>query len=1155
MPPPPERTWMRLFGYVLCTFVWVYTCEGVLAVVFVLGLAVGLCTCRISNLLSGVSRVAWQVELWIYRIYVPESTLRLPRVEVMTLDTTFWTAAYFLLWKGAQALYFAGVFAALRAAVENFIYPQPPTTTRPAFIWDVPAPTAAPMPSAFPIVALVGVFFSTTILLVWFSTWFTSVYYKWVMGGLPVEESATLNPQRGPQQKPFLPLTFSIGSGPPLFPHQGDVTEPTTFPPFPPFPPSGPMGPPPPPPPPLGRHSSSQTSVSSVGSASSSASHVSLPPGSSRRLSTDGPPSSGGGVHPLMHFKSTLTERNGVLGFPVPPPPPTSADASDPKTHGTMWSALFGLGGRPSLLPSADATSSTPVSLPPMPTAANDAVHSIGANAASHHHIHPPHHHHPHNQPSHHHPHPVHRHDARGANKDAALTLAKHQLQALHHLLLTRKEGTYDHARVQFHALEQMVADVRSDVDREQLMAFCGEMVAALDEWKASLLDHQAQWQQTEAAVRQTEAATRQAEAAARLEAAVQQQQVAQQAMENARQAEELAAVAAQAKQDAMRSMLEQHLEGFRRFLADRTIDNATRHFFEQQVADLERQLAQVDQGPDASFVAALINRPYTPMPGLDPTPSRPDLPQIVQNIDNHEPDTSVFSTTTGQYERPIRDDRPVQAGFVVSPTSYDAPDAAGPSYGLLSPVSNTASSLFELTDNTSPAYGLLSPQAATVETKDFEFAPTYRTVEGVRDKVHFLAFAPPTVGHTMHFALNVWAFLVHQRPEMLEQARAADAAARQLSREMLVQIRRGALTTVHLEVPVGFALESDATQQMTWAGDVTSVPFNVHCTSRAPLGTALFKATIVVGTDVVVVRAYLSVAATVVDGDDAAPNELRCEYEVLPKTFPEIPYQRLNVQELIGRGNFGDAFRAEYNGKQVVVKTLRAQEGHREPSPEIVQEFRHEAAVLHMFGHHPNIVPFVGASTDPTMPLSLVTEYLPWGSIEEQYNRRLTAPQKLRLLADAAAGVLNMHEGGFLHRDIAARNCLVDANLRAKVCDFGMCRRVDANGVGQFAPGVGPLKYMAPESLQPPHAFSYQSDVYGFGVLMWETFAEAKPFARLTAPEAASRVLEGGRLDVHLAVIPARVQTLMAACFQEDPAKRPTMAAIEAACRDLAVD
>ncbi|KAF0714785.1 Aste57867_3691 [Aphanomyces stellatus] len=336
------------------------------------------------------------------------------------------------------------------------------------------------------------------------------------------------------------------------------------------------------------------------------------------------------------------------------------------------------------------------------------------------------------------------------------------------------------------------------------------------------------------------------------------------------------------------------------------------------------------------------------------------------------------------------------------------------------------------------------------------------------QDADHFLVYAPLAVAVEMDFSFAIWAFLVHQREDMHDQAPVESSATRQLSREVLLSMRRGAMAHVRLDVPDGFEVLDDPVKAFSWMGDITNV----------------------------------NPTATTLESEMA---ELSCELE--------IPHHDLNFNEMVGRGNFGDTYRAEYNGKGVVVKTIRAQH-FGDTNDEIVREFRHEAAVLNMFGHHPNIVPFVGASTDLTQPLALVTEYVPDGSLESKLGgptQLLSLGQKESILSGAAAGVLNIHEGGFVHRDIAARNCLVHRG-GVKICDFGMCRRVHGSFGGSYLEegGVGPLKYMAPESLVPPHSFSYGSDVYSFGVLMWETFSEARPFSDLSGVAAAARGSEG---------------------------------------------
>ncbi|KAF0714787.1 Aste57867_3693 [Aphanomyces stellatus] len=453
-------------------------------------------------------------------------------------------------------------------------------------------------------------------------------------------------------------------------------------------------------------------------------------------------------------------------------------------------------------------------------------------------------------------------------------------------------------------------------------------------------------------------------------------------------------------------------------------------------------------------------------------------------------------------------------------------------------------------------AYGQLSPPTSPrhprlASTNHAVFRSLQLVPESPRrdvDPVHFTAYAPAIVHQGAVFSFDLWAFLVSQRDEMHERAREVNPQSHQLTRERLLRVRRGALVHVQLHLPVGLALERDEpTKALEWDGDATNVRFRVRCARDAPVQQTTVHATIVVGASVMTLTAYLFVAAATSSSlldDDLIQTPVRCELERLAHTFAEIPFDALELHEDVGHGQYGDAVRATYAGQEVVVKTLRPQ-AFGDSTDQIVQEFRHEAAVLNMFGHHPNIVPFVGASTDPSSTLALVTAYLPCGNLHDAAPS-LSVAEKEVVLYDAAAGLLNVHEGGFVHRDVAARNVLVDGNARGKLCDFGLCRRVQAAYGGSHfeRQGTFPLKYMAPESLQPPHAFSYKTDVYGFGVLLWETFGEEAPFAELPPLEAARLVLEGHRLAPTQAV-PAKYRPLIEACFDVDPVERPTLVEI----------
>ncbi|KAG9399050.1 hypothetical protein AC1031_012485 [Aphanomyces cochlioides] len=329
-------------------------------------------------------------------------------------------------------------------------------------------------------------------------------------------------------------------------------------------------------------------------------------------------------------------------------------------------------------------------------------------------------------------------------------------------------------------------------------------------------------------------------------------------------------------------------------------------------------------------------------------------------------------------------------------------------------------------------------------------------------DKVHFAAFAPPVVTIQAQFTFAIWAFLASQRHDMHEEAITHGTCAHQLSSEMLFSMRRGAIIHIHLQVPDCFiVLGNGPNQTLQWQGEVTRVSYDIQCTSSAPLDPVLFQAKIVVGSSVMVLKSFLFVSQESENGESSMI-ELKSTVDLIPEQYNEIPYEDLKLKELIGQGHFGDTYCAEYNGNDVVVKTLKAQTFGKS-NEEIVREFRHEATVLNMFGHHPNIVPFVGASTDLSHPLALVTEYLPYRSLNQYLSKtEMTIKQKENVLKDAAAGVLNIHEDQFMHRDITARNLLIYHSVRAKIWDFGFCRRVGSFGGCHFEFGVGPLKYMA---------------------------------------------------------------------------------------------
>ena len=138
-----------------------------------------------------------------------------------------------------------------------------------------------------------------------------------------------------------------------------------------------------------------------------------------------------------------------------------------------------------------------------------------------------------------------------------------------------------------------------------------------------------------------------------------------------------------------------------------------------------------------------------------------------------------------------------------------------------------------------------------------------------------------------------------------------------------------------------------------------------------------------------------------------------------------------------------------------------------------------------------------------------------------------------------AASGVSSLHARGIIHRDLACRNLLVDEVMEVCVCDFGFARLRPA-GKGFTATNLGPVRWEAPESLKNKE-YSEKTDVFSFGVCLYEMFVGKEPFVGSTNAAVAYKVLSGERMRIPISVPPA-VSALMTSCWAPDPDARPTV-------------
>eukprot|EP00051_Salpingoeca_urceolata_P025605 m.462593 g.462593 ORF g.462593 m.462593 type:complete len:1011 (+) comp20351_c1_seq3:866-3898(+) len=263
-----------------------------------------------------------------------------------------------------------------------------------------------------------------------------------------------------------------------------------------------------------------------------------------------------------------------------------------------------------------------------------------------------------------------------------------------------------------------------------------------------------------------------------------------------------------------------------------------------------------------------------------------------------------------------------------------------------------------------------------------------------------------------------------------------------------------------------------------------------------------------------------------------------------------------------LGAGAFGEVFAGRFKHRKdakwqcCAIKCCRPK-SRRKDKDNLLREM----ALMTKFCsiYHPNIVQLLGVVTQ-SEPLQLVIEYCALGDAKELLRKyrpsrptdpsRLSLALRMSLCAEIADGMQFLSSQGCVHRDLSARNILVNAKLIAKVADFGLSTAVATmndyyNGDKQQHV---PVRWMGPEIIS-GGKFTVQSDVFSFGVVMWEfmTFA-LLPFGEILDNAVVARLVVFGK-RLNTPPCPEHFAVLMEQCFLTEPTKRPTFYELASSC------
>jgi eukaryotic-like serine/threonine-protein kinase len=263
----------------------------------------------------------------------------------------------------------------------------------------------------------------------------------------------------------------------------------------------------------------------------------------------------------------------------------------------------------------------------------------------------------------------------------------------------------------------------------------------------------------------------------------------------------------------------------------------------------------------------------------------------------------------------------------------------------------------------------------------------------------------------------------------------------------------------------------------------------------------------------------------------------------------------RLGSYEIIaplGAGGMGEVYRARDAAlkRDVAIKVLPPNWSR---DPERLHRFELEAQSTAAL-NHPNIVSIFHVGQHDGCPY-IVTELLQGETLRDRLRRGPMRPREACDFGmDVARGLAAAHDAGIVHRDLKPENLFLTRDGRVKILDFGLAKLTQPEAAGADAATAtatlpqqteagqvfGTVGYMAPEQVR-GHAADPRSDIFAFGVVLYETLAGQRAFRKATSAETLSAILNEDPLPLAQLVqdLPPALQRIVSRCLEKKPERR----------------
>jgi len=183
--------------------------------------------------------------------------------------------------------------------------------------------------------------------------------------------------------------------------------------------------------------------------------------------------------------------------------------------------------------------------------------------------------------------------------------------------------------------------------------------------------------------------------------------------------------------------------------------------------------------------------------------------------------------------------------------------------------------------------------------------------------------------------------------------------------------------------------------------------------------------------------------------------------------------------------------------------------------------------------------------------------QFMPKGSLRSVLKGKteLPWPLRIKIATDIAKGLAFLHNEKILHLDLKSLNVLLDDNFNGKICDFGLATlkqetrsnqrsKSSMPGASSHMAAGGTLPWMAPELFGKKPKSTFKTDIYSFGMTLWELYSRTTPFAQVKNDSLIISMVEKGEredFDVEGEDCPEDFKEIIQDCWKADPINRPS--------------